>query len=192
MAKLREYKPNTFIYEKSFALTRKQCQLIIDTFEAHPEDHHPGAIANYVVDPTIKKSMDVAILEQPHWKDVDDILFKSVGEAIDELTEMFPDYFATHLISDRGYQIKRTEPQGFYTWHYDSDNPDKDRMMVAIWYLNTDYEGGTTDFKAQDIQVKPQTGKLLLFPTFWTHYHRGDEVISGTKYIATTWLAATR
>ena len=194
MKTLTELAPNSFIFEKPFALSKAACQLIIDTFEAHPEDQTPGEIAGGIVDPTFKRSMDVAIYDQAHWKEVDDILFYSIAEAIAELNEMFPDYFGTHSITDRGYQIKRTEPEGFYTWHYDADHPDKDRVMVAIWYLNTldSTQGGTTDFKAQDIQVRPQQGKMLLFPPFWTHYHRGDEVISGTKYIATTWIAATR
>ncbi len=57
------------------------------------------------------------------------------------------------------------------------------------WYLNSvDGEGGQTEFKYQDIQIQPEAGKLLLFPPFWTHLHRGKLLQSGQKYIATTWV----
>jgi len=63
------------------------------------------------------------------------------------------------------------------------------RQLVAIWYLNeVPGPGGDTEFPAQDIRVRPEEGKLVLFPPFWTHPHRAVTVESGTKYIATTWI----
>jgi len=35
---------------------------------------------------------------------------------------------------------------------------------------------------------RPAQGKLILFPPFWTHVHRGVELEQGVKYIATTWI----
>ena len=37
-------------------------------------------------------------------------------------------------------------------------------------------------------KVTPQKGKLILFPPFWTHEHRGVTLAQGVKYIATTWV----
>jgi len=36
--------------------------------------------------------------------------------------------------------------------------------------------------------VRPEKGKLVLFPPFWTHEHRAVRVERGIKYIATTWV----
>jgi hypothetical protein len=35
---------------------------------------------------------------------------------------------------------------------------------------------------------RPAQGKLILFPPFWTHVHRGVTLARGVKYIATTWI----
>ncbi|MCU0767784.1 MAG: 2OG-Fe(II) oxygenase [Gammaproteobacteria bacterium] len=67
------------------------------------------------------------------------------------------------------------------------------RCMAAalreLWYLNdVPGPGGETEFLYQDVKVRPERGKLVLFPPFWTHEHRAAPVRSGAKYIATTWV----
>ena len=47
---------------------------------------------------------------------------------------------------------------------------------------------GETEFRHQAVKVTPEEGKLLLFPPFWTHEHRGVVLERGVKYIATTWV----
>ena len=60
---------------------------------------------------------------------------------------------------------------------------------TPIWYLNDlDGKGGATEFANQEVSIQPETGKLLLFPPFWTHLHRGATLHAGRKYIATTWV----
>jgi hypothetical protein len=48
--------------------------------------------------------------------------------------------------------------------------------------------GGETEFLFQNIKIKPEQGKLVLFPPFWTHEHRAVTLHKGVKYIATTWV----
>ena len=60
---------------------------------------------------------------------------------------------------------------------------------MALWYLNdVQGPGGETEFLFQQVKVKPRQGKLILFPPFWTHEHRGVTLDQGVKYIATTWV----
>ena len=47
---------------------------------------------------------------------------------------------------------------------------------------------GETEFRHQAAKVTPEEGKLLLFPPFWTHEHRGVVLERDVKYIATTWV----
>jgi hypothetical protein len=61
-------------------------------------------------------------------------------------------------------------------------------MMQAILYLNDVEEGGETEFLYFSKRVKPKQGTLLLFPASFTHTHRGNPPLSGTKYIMNTWL----
>jgi hypothetical protein len=44
------------------------------------------------------------------------------------------------------------------------------------------------EFPLQGVSIRPAQGKLILFPPFWTHVHRGVTLETGVKYIATTWI----
>ena len=91
---------------------------------------------------------------------------------------------------DMGYAIQRTDPGEFYHWHIDGGSHQfAYRQLVAVWYLNdVPGPGGETEFLYQGIRVRPEAGKLIGFPPFWTHEHRGVTLEAGVKYIATTWV----
>ena len=55
-------------------------------------------------------------------------------------------------------------------------------------YLNDVEDGGITNFAHYKIDVKPEVGKTLIWPSEWTHAHSGGIVKSGTKYIITGWM----
>lgn len=86
-------------------------------------------------------------------------------------------------------KVQMTMPgQGFHRWHFDGAGfLTQGRSFVIITYLNDDFEGGETEFLYQGIRVKPEKGKTVIFPASYTHMHRGNPPIGGTKYIATTW-----
>jgi len=98
--------------------------------------------------------------------------------------------FFRNRFKDYGYAIQKTEPGEYFHWHVDSGSHSfADRQLVAIWYLNdVTGPGGSTEFLHQSLNVIPETGKLLVFPPFWTHEHRGVTLQQGVKYIATTWV----
>ena len=54
-------------------------------------------------------------------------------------------------------------------------------------YLNDDFEGGETEFLYQNRRELPVAGDVIIFPAGYTHTHRGNPPIGGTKYIATSW-----
>ena len=70
-------------------------------------------------------------------------------------------------------------------WHRDSINP----SVKAMLYLNDVDEGGETEFWGT-LKVKPEAGKLILFPATWTYPHCANIPISNAKYIITGWLCA--
>ena len=55
-------------------------------------------------------------------------------------------------------------------------------------YLNSVTEGGETEFLYQKRRIKPQQGRLVIFPAGFTHTHRGNPPLSGDKYILTSWV----
>ena len=57
--------------------------------------------------------------------------------------------------------------------------------MAYILYLNDVDEGGETHiiFDKKDINIKPEAGKLLIFPANFCFPHEGKKPISNSKYI---------
>tara|TARA_B100001989_G_C24515757_1_gene453028 strand:+ start:629 stop:1213 length:585 start_codon:yes stop_codon:yes gene_type:complete len=81
-----------------------------------------------------------------------------------------------------------------FDWHLDGsfvrENGEKSQLTFLV-YLNDDYEGGTTSFSSfrsplvyEDFSVTPKKGNALVF--FHPIFHRGDDVISGMKYVIRT------
>ena len=186
---LSEVKPHSFIYEIEHALTPDICQEMIRRFEANPAQQYAGRIGQVAQhDVSIKRSTDLAVSGNEHWSDIDQILMRSTGLAVRTVREKFP-YFNGRF-KDIGYNLQRTDAGEFYHWHIDGGSHDfSQRQLVVIWYLNdVAGPGGETEFLFQDVKIKPQEGKMLLFPPFWTHEHRGAMLLAGVKYIATTWV----
>ena len=186
---ISEVKPNTFIFEKHNALPGSLCAQIINRFEESAAEQYvgrTGQVARHNL--AVKRSTDLLISGKQQWKDVDRALFSSLASAMQEFRAAFP-YFSGRF-KDMGYGVQRTCSDEYYHWHIDGGSHDfSDRQLVAIWYLNdVPGPGGETEFLVQQVRIKPEQGKLLLFPPFWTHEHRGVTLQKGVKYIATTWV----
>ena len=187
--RLIETKPGSFIFEFTNSISGKDCQDIIKRFEESEAEHYQGRVGQTFEENTdIKKSTDMVISGKDNWKDIDTLLFTTLAKALAGVKKQF-DFF-TGPFKDIGYAVQRTKPGEFFHWHIDSGSHQfSDRQLVAIWYLNdVEGPGGETEFLYQDVKVKPESGKLILFPPFWTHEHRGVTLQSGVKYIATTWI----
>ena len=80
--------------------------------------------------------------------------------------------------------------EGYHNWHCEHSAMIKDRMTLLAFmvYLNDVDEGGETEFLYQHVRIKPEEGKFTICPTAWTHAHRGNPPLNGTKYIATAWV----
>ena len=67
------------------------------------------------------------------------------------------------------------------------------RVLAWMTYLNdVDVEaGGSTFFSHYGLDVQPKQGLTLIWPTDWTHAHKGNTLIQGCKYIITGWMHLT-
>lgn len=186
---LRELKPLSFIYEADDALPVSVCQDMVRRFGAATDEQYKGHIGQTMSkDQSVKRSTDLVVSGKEHWKDIDRKLFRSLARALQTLREKHP--FFGGAFKDMGYAIQRTLPGEYYHWHIDGGSHSfSHRQLVAIWYLNdVEGPGGETEFRSQEVTIQPRTGKLILFPPFWTHEHRGVMLESGVKYLATTWV----
>ena len=185
---ITEVGENTFIFEQRNALPLDVCNEMIRRFEQRKEEQYEGRLGQQAgKDRSIKKSTDLVVSGKPNWQDIDRELFRSLGLAIREFRETYP--FFKGPFKDSGYAIQRTSPGEYYHWHIDGGSHEFSlRQLVAVWYLNdVPAPGGETEFSYQHVRIRPEAGKLLLFPPFWTHEHRGVSPQKGVKYIATTW-----
>lgn len=87
-----------------------------------------------------------------------------------------------------GVNLLEYQPnEGFFDRHADS-GPNFPRSMSALLYLNDVEEGGGTWFDKFGIMIKPEKGKLVLFPANYPYSHQALPPISGIKYVVVTWF----
>ena len=77
---------------------------------------------------------------------------------------------------------------GFHSWHFENGSIQySQRKFVVQLYLNDNFKGGETEFLYQNRREIPKQGDVLIFPAGFTHTHRGNPPIGGTKYLVTSW-----
>jgi hypothetical protein len=187
---MREVAPHTFIYEIPAALPRDVCREMVRRFEERVDQQYAGRIGQAQQQAaSVKKTTDLHISGHADWADIDRLLSRSLAGAFNEFRAMFP-FFAANRFKDLGYNLQRYQAGEYYHWHVDAGPGEfMTRQLVALWYLNdVPGPGGETEFPLQDLKIRPEEGKLVLFPPFWTHVHRAVTVEAGVKYIATTWV----
>lgn len=134
------------------------------------------------------------------WVDIDVIFQNKSQEVFAEYMRLLEhnfDYGVENHIYDRelenskhiyntNFPIQRIDKGGSYEWHHDG-HAGKTYFVQIIFYLNTleDDQGGHTEF-IDGRKVKPEVGKVLVYPCSWTFPHTGAEVKYGSKYICTT------
>jgi hypothetical protein len=190
-------------YIKSYptSLPPDLCERIIEKYEK--EDTKQPGVTKGGVNTDIKHTMDFHLKfapEDEEWKEIDTILYNELhnrmNEYYDELNTPQDIYVRYVNITDYGFQIQRYEAnEGFYKYHNDfnieeDERPVSFRLLTYLWYLNTVDEGGETEFFG-NYKIKPEQGKLVLFPATWTYPHKGCMPLSGRKYIITGWIYGT-
>ena len=85
---------------------------------------------------------------------------------------------------------KVIEGQGYHQWHWETlpDSKMGERVLTWMTFLKVPEEGGETEFLYQHLRVNPKKNMAVLWPGAWTHMHRGNPPISGSKFILTGWF----
>lgn len=87
------------------------------------------------------------------------------------------------------FKLQKTNPgEGYHVWHFEADTRTNcNRLLTWMLYLNDVEEGGETEFLYLHKRIKPKAGTLLIWPAAFTHTHRGNPPLSGSKYVITGW-----
>lgn len=191
-----------WIWTQKNALTSEFCNLIIDKFESSKEEHSDGKIYSGV-NKDIKRSTDLFITTIDEWKTEQSILHNTLISCFEKYSHHITKYFYSKKIDQvfdflipsetpqffsTGHQVQRTKPNEFYTWHNDAlCFQQYYRTFTYIFYLNDIKVGGETQFITGE-RIRPEQGKLLIFPATPTYMHRGVSPSSGVKYISVGWM----
>ena len=87
------------------------------------------------------------------------------------------------------YNLQKYYPEeGYFSLHCENSDPITSKRVLAwMFYLNTVKDGGTY-FDNYDLTMEAVEGRLVIWPAYWTHFHRGIVSKTETKYIATGWF----
>ena len=151
-------------------------------FEGH--SYNEGEIS---VNKYFKESFDLSISANATHSPIDNYL-KMLNECCMMYCKKYKDadfeLSPWRIIED--YQIQHYPKGGGFKVYHCERNRNINRVLVFMTYLNS-CDGGT-DFKNQGITIPATKGLTLIWPSEWTHTHKG--IISNTseKYIVTGWF----
>lgn len=113
-----------------------------------------------------------------------------LSEALNVYADRYPIIKETFMAQNVDFgqiKLQKTEKgMGFHSWHFE-DLAERTRFLVWTIFLNDVEEGGETEFLYQGVRIPARQGCLCVFPSDFTHTHRGNPPISNEKWILTGW-----
>ena len=118
------------------------------------------------------------------WMAIDRCFFHYVREyGLDDMP-LAPFFLKLHRVPEGG---------GYHVFHSEKDSyGTQERILVFHLTLGAPDEGGETEFIFQKKRYPAVPGRLLIWPSQFTHRHRGNLVLRGTKYYCTGWFHLAR
>ena len=185
----------TFIFQQ-YIQDLSLCDRLIDYHKQNSEFKRPGYSQDIetkksVINKDAKDSIDVGFFNTSN-----DPTIKSYFSELDiiarayvikyKIHSEFKTCFANNLqyyAPGGGYKLWHNERDGFG----DAEDLTCSRGLVYMTYLNTVTDGGGTEFYWQNLKINAVKGLTLIWPTDFTHTHRGIVSPTQEKYIATGW-----
>jgi len=186
---------NPYFVRKNF-LPDDLCDDMIQRFEKDSHLHYAGTIGGGRVDLNVKNCVELHLTSANGWENIDKRLCDYTNQAINDYhrfiytqSEGVRGNILGSDLNDPGYKIKRySNSDCYFHWHHDMHcENDQVRIATILWYLNDVDEGGETEFNDGRI-IKPEKGKMLIFPATWSFIHRGKPPVSGPKYLLSTFI----
>jgi hypothetical protein len=171
-------------------IEKEICDKIIELYDLYDSVHGSLKSSSYGMSETSLTRNDTCIF-------CTEDLFPSIRNYINEVVhccfdEYRKEFFQAESVSIDFNEVKLQKTPirgGFHSWHAEvHDMATIERCMVWMIYLNDIPENeGETEFLWQKVRVQPKAGRVVLWPAFFTHVHRGNPVYTHPKYIATGW-----
>ena len=188
-----------FIFRQENALPSSICRSLIELFEVDKKRQNPGVVRRGQEVKSFKEhkaSTDICFTPS----DLNDKLWgKSLQKVINIVEKARRDWIAQYYMGldnvdpfeiNYTFNIQRFLPgEGYYRFHNERASFDtRDRVGVWMIYLNDVHDRGWTEFFYQQHFEIPKAGKIVCWPSDWTHTHRGIISPTEVKYILTGWF----
>jgi hypothetical protein len=117
-------------------------------------------------------------------------VFIFLKEIFSSCVRHYCDKYEVEIAFDEGFQILKYSPGKEYKAHCDyGPGAAEHRVVSGLIYINPDeYEGGGTYFQNYNVNIKPSSPAVALFPSNYAYTHRAKAVLDGVKYAIVTWL----
>ena len=184
------------VFENS--ISSRVCENLIYKFEHNIDVKEGTTIGGYK--PNIKKTTDLTFgpYQNTHLLELFNLLNSKLSYYINEYKNITNFQLPTNFMTQCHMIMKYLKNDGHYKFHNDfilhgtskgdaNEKSESSRILTYLFYLNTIDEGGETEF-IDGTKIKPEKGKLLIFPATWPYIHKGNMPLSSNKYIVTGWL----
>ena len=163
------------------------CDDLIDYFKENQEYKFSSESNNNLM--SYKKSTDVNVYNLSQ-----DLRIKKYFSYLSKFLVEYLNLYNLEisLFTKESFIIQHYKPnEGFLKWHFERNDDHYlagTRALVFMTYLNDVNDGGGTEFLYQKKKFKAKKGYTLLWPSDFTHTHRGIVSKTKEKYIATGWF----
>lgn len=188
----RVWSPPGLAVTKDF-LSADQCDELVNFLSKQPTadaevnlvDRTSGAADNRVDLQRVTKTVDPGEMQETIIKYVV-LAFRDVAVP----------YFKATLDTFETPSILKYQQGGKFDLHADSEHwsdsehtwiRSQDRDYSLLLYLNEGYAGGAISFPNFNIEIEPQRGMLLTFPSDHRFVHAAQPVVSGERYVMVSW-----
>ena len=189
-----------YIYINRNSLSSDICKDIIEIYEKTQNKHRATTIGGLNEDVLRAFQCPIQNITDDEWPTIHSFLLRELTNNLKTYVKILDSqigdgniykHIQDNLIYNE-FHINKYERknEGKYNYHIDrylTKEMDEERYITFIWYLNDVTEGGETEMKGNVI-IKPEIGKLLLFPSTWTYPHCSRPTISNDKYVIVGWL----
>jgi hypothetical protein len=182
---------NTFI--KGWYIDKKICDDLIKYYKNNFKDTVKGKTTSGY-DPSIKKSIDLMVpLNSPsseiknYIKNLN-LCAKKYKKIFNPLDNICGKWGLCENLNIQKYQKK----EAFFAWHSEKTSNHEitlKRVLAFMTYLNDVKSGGETEWMFQKLKIKPKKGLTIIWPSEWTHIHKGCVSNTEEKYIITGWYS---
>ena len=156
------------IYDK--ALSKKECEILIKQFEKSDKIVRGNTVPNPEDTGLTKECSELSCQFE------DKSIISNIVRPV--------------LISCLNKYLKKYdgEEDGYFAWHCEQCSTYPGRILAWMFYLN-DAKCGTEFWNYSPVRAR--IGRGVIWPSNWTHVHRGVTPNKGLKYIITGWVSYT-